>query len=468
MNIDIQFKEHLKAIKPLHGVNRSPIRLTAEKIVEFEEAGIPFVRTHDCGGAYGRGVFVDIPNLFRDFDADENAPESYDFAFTDRYLSCIVNAGAKVFFRLGVTIENNWRIRAYRIAPPRDFAKWARVCEHVVRHYNEGWADGFQWGVQYWEIWNEPENPPMWQGTREQFLEFYAEAATHLKRCFPAIKVGGYAGCGFYSFNREGTNDFYKGFLTWFDEFLAYNRSHAVPMDFYSFHLYTNDPKEIILHANYARGKLDAAGFTKAELIFNEWNYAVTNKETFGSDFDAMKELPGALFIAESFCRMQDSPIDKAMYYDAEPSSGYGGLFYFPSQRTTPTFQSFVAFNQLYQLGQQAKVTADLPDQVVILAATDGATGKVLLVNRGIDDLRIPFSCDVTLENATAKTLKDGKLAPIAEPGAAHLLQNGRLSLTRQTLLLLDIPFNGQAQAAPAPLASAGRQAPNNANGIDG
>ena len=145
MDINVQFKERLKAIKPLHGVNRSPIRLGAEKIVEFEEAGIPYVRTHDCGGAYGRGIFVDIPNIFRDFEADENAPESYDFAFTDRYLSCIVNAGAKIFFRLGVTIENNWRIRAYRIAPPKDFAKWARVCEHVVRHYNEGWANGHAW-----------------------------------------------------------------------------------------------------------------------------------------------------------------------------------------------------------------------------------------------------------------------------------------------------------------------------------
>ena len=37
----------------------------------------------DVAGAYGGGVFVDIPNIFRDFDADENDPASYDFYYTD-------------------------------------------------------------------------------------------------------------------------------------------------------------------------------------------------------------------------------------------------------------------------------------------------------------------------------------------------------------------------------------------------
>ena len=84
------------------------------------------------------------------------------FAFTDAYLKPLVEAGCKIFYRLGVTIENNWKIKAYNIYPPKDFAKWARICEHVVRHYNEGWAHGFKWGIEYWEIWNEPENLPMW------------------------------------------------------------------------------------------------------------------------------------------------------------------------------------------------------------------------------------------------------------------------------------------------------------------
>ena len=150
-NVTIDFQKiSNKKIKPLHGVNNSPIRLT-KPIDSFIEAGIPYSRLHDTGGAYGRNVFVDIPNIFPDFDADENDPASYRFEFTDAYLKQLYASGTKVFYRLGVTIENNYKIRAYNIYPPKDFAKWARICEHIIRHYNEGWANGFKYGIEYWE-----------------------------------------------------------------------------------------------------------------------------------------------------------------------------------------------------------------------------------------------------------------------------------------------------------------------------
>ena len=40
----------------------------------LKEAGIPYSRLHDVGGWLGGGLYVDIPNLFPDFDADENDP----------------------------------------------------------------------------------------------------------------------------------------------------------------------------------------------------------------------------------------------------------------------------------------------------------------------------------------------------------------------------------------------------------
>jgi hypothetical protein len=88
-------------------------------------------------------------------------------------------------------------LKAYNVYAPKDFAKWARICEHVIRHYNEGWAKGFRWGIEYWEIWNEPESNTMWRGsTREAFFEFYRTAALHLKAKFHGIKVGGYGSTG--------------------------------------------------------------------------------------------------------------------------------------------------------------------------------------------------------------------------------------------------------------------------------
>ncbi len=48
--IRIDFHKNCGAVKPLHGVNNSPMRLNGTQ-PEFQAAGIPFVRTHDPAGA---------------------------------------------------------------------------------------------------------------------------------------------------------------------------------------------------------------------------------------------------------------------------------------------------------------------------------------------------------------------------------------------------------------------------------
>ena len=75
-----------------------------------------------------------MPNIFRDFDADENDPANYDFHYSDEYITAIIESGANVVYRLGITIE--WGSKKYTSIPPKDFAKWARICEHIIMHYN--------------------------------------------------------------------------------------------------------------------------------------------------------------------------------------------------------------------------------------------------------------------------------------------------------------------------------------------
>ena len=134
------------------------------------EAGIPYSRLHDVGGGFGDGKYVDVPNIFRNFDADENDPANYDFTFTDLLLNQLVKANVEPYYRLGVTIENAAHIKSYWIDSPKDYAKWARICEHIIRHYTEGWANGFHYKITYWEIWNEADGraKQMWTGTREE------------------------------------------------------------------------------------------------------------------------------------------------------------------------------------------------------------------------------------------------------------------------------------------------------------
>ena len=48
----------------------------------------------------------------------------------------LVDSGIEPFYRLGVTIEN-FVVDGFpreNTMPPKDFAKWGRICEHIIRH----------------------------------------------------------------------------------------------------------------------------------------------------------------------------------------------------------------------------------------------------------------------------------------------------------------------------------------------
>ena len=376
-----------RPIRPLNGVNGGPVthnfRHDASQL--FSDAHIPYCRLHDIEGTLGRGKFVDVRNIFPIWSLDENDPASYDFTFTDEYLRRIHECGAEAFYRLGETIDHGY-FKAH-VRPPQDNAKWARICANIVRHYNEGWANGFHYGIRYWEIWNEPENPPMWQGTQAEFFALYRETANLLKREFPDIKVGGYASCGVYAAFDENANDFYRLFLTWIDDFLAHIKAPetAAPLDFFSWHIYSSDPSAVQAHARYCREKLDAAGFTQTESILDEWNWA-------GEDmFERMRDMTGASFTADVMCRLQQTD-DTALacYYDAQPEQAYGGLFYRHTADPSRAYYAVKAFGKLLAMGAEAK--ADTDTVLAAAAATDGAKRAAVVSNYEKESRPICFS----------------------------------------------------------------------------
>ena len=370
-------------IKPMHGVGQPPfLGLNFKHFHYLTEAGIPFVRLHDVG-SYCGGHFVDIPNIFPDFDADPADPASYDFTFTDKMLLALHDAGLETFYRLGVTIENYAYIKPYRIHPPKDNRQWARICEGIIRHYNEGWADGYHLGLRYWEIWNEPENlrdpkrNQMWTGTAQQYFELYEAASKHLKTCFPNIKVGGYASCGFYALYADKNHELFTDFeyyMEFFDDFLAYVKAHDCPLDFFSWHNY-NTVKEILLCADYARKRLDEEGFTKTETTCNEWNCYPDKRGTALHAANTAAILLG----------MQDSPLDSAMFYDARLGpSMYGGMFNPLTYKPLLGYYPFLAFNELYKRGTEMTLTKD-NDAIYAVAAEQNGDGFMMIANIGSD-----------------------------------------------------------------------------------
>ncbi len=397
----IDFTDKKGIIKPMHGVGNAPLLGVSNRLFHYlGEAGIPYSRLHDTGGTYGGGCFVDIANIFRDMSADPSDPASYDFAFTDWLLSELDKQNVKPFYRLGASIECEHRIKAYRIFPPEDELKWARICEGIIRHYNEGWANGFRYGIKYWEIWNEPDNEPeiadnpMWKGTKEQFFRLYETASNHLKSCFPDIKIGGYASCGFYAisdsaFSADANSSHrVEYFLEFFRDFMEYITSpgHRSPLDFFSWHSYLGIEKNIS-YAEYARKELDSYGFTDTENILNEWNMGPSLR---GTQEDAAH-------ILGMMCAMQDTPIDKLMYYDAQVNSSYGGLFDPLHKTVFRAYYAFKAFNEIYKLGTQVSCTcvsdaAPHTETEAVAAANENGECGVLITNMK------PAETDITVD----------------------------------------------------------------------
>ena len=356
--VTVDFTKPLgRPIRAVNGVNNGPVRVHEQsKQSEFQDANISYMRTHDTYSMWGGSHFIDVPNVFPNFDADPDKEENYDFTFTDRYLKPFVDAGVKIYYRLGVTIENWNETKAYTTYPPKDPEKWARICEHVVAHYNRGWANGYRWNIEYWEIWNEPENRAMWLGTEEEFFNLYRVTANRLKAKFPEIKVGGYGACGFYK-AIEPVNTYAAQAVDvkaekWFPEFCRYvqDPKTKAPLDFFSWHLYvfgTNDAQQIVRAANFVRGTLDRHGLKGVESHFTEWN------KTHGGHA-AMKTAAGASFCASAFCVMQQqTDIEVATYYDALPSRSYCGLFEPIAGNTTACYEAFKGFGHLYSRGKK-------------------------------------------------------------------------------------------------------------------
>ena len=307
-NVFVDFSQVIRPMKPLHGVNNGPLtcNFTRDARPLFIDAGIPFSRLHDTEYPFGSGEFVDIPCIFKCFDADVNDPASYNFELTDLYLQAINECNTKIIYRLGVSIEHNPIKR--HVFPPKDFKKWAQICEHIIMHYNEGWANGFHLGIERWEIWNEPnhaKDKKMWVGTAQDFAHLYSVASTYLKEKFPNLKIGGPA---FSNPESEFVYDF-------FDE-LTKDGNHP-PMDFYSWHGYLDTVEEGINRARNAYKVLKKYGYENVESIYDEWNY-VKSWQNIVQSFEVSHSEKGAAFNAALMAAMQNEFCDIMAYYDAQ------------------------------------------------------------------------------------------------------------------------------------------------------
>lgn len=358
INLNFDLNNKLGSFKPLNATNGGPVcrRHTKNQprsnFETYKEARIPYSRNHDSGNKpiYGGPFSHDVMSIFPNFDADPYDPASYDFECTDESLLISQDAGTETFYRLGQTIEH--QIKKHHTLPPKDFKKWAIICEHIIRHYNEGWANGLKLDIKYWEIWNEPDlrdddspNKSTWGGTKAQFFDFYEVAAKHLKECFPNLKIGGPA----LAWNEE-----------WGYDFLVEMKKRGVEIDFFSWHVYTTLPRGIIEKAGRIRKMLDETGYDKCESILNEWNYlAGWTAERYGPSLEGARGIQGACYIMATMSLAQASnDVDMLMYY-CTCASVFNGIFEYYTLKPFKGYYALKWYGMFYDMQSELRCECD-------------------------------------------------------------------------------------------------------------
>ena len=418
--IRVDFEKKIGRVKPLHCINGGPrsggYDLPFDFSDEFTRLGIPLVRTVGSAGEYGLNQFINIHCIFPDFDADENLEESYNFLPTDLYLDSIKNTGAEIFYRLGESPEPYSRKIYAR--PPKDIEKWARICEHVIMHYNEGWANGFKLGIKFFEIWSAPDSAEGFVGDANEYFELYRITANYLRERFPKIKIGAYGARGFYALNRLDATEEMKHYVPYLQKFLAYITAEATaaPLDFFTWACYTSNPDEILIYSKYARNYLDNAGLRRTRSIICEYNTVPRSELPPALDASIPSELGVALIVA------QKSPVDMMIYSSSDIFSRGNTLFTMDDHVTTHRYAAsnvIRSFSRLYRLGNVAESSDDLRKEVYSLAAFNENEAAMLIVTRKIEG-----KIDIILNGAAYNTCAVSKTVGGGDRGQGAVLRS--------------------------------------------
>ena len=365
-----------KAVRPvgmMHGMNNGPYMHQGDFAPEFAEMGVPFVRFHETHSKTTK--CIEIPHIFRDWNADENDEKNYFFDVTDKVVAEAVNHGITVMYRLGMGTEAAKPLLFCTM--PEDPEKWARICVNIIRHYTDGWANGFYYDIPYWEIWNEPDLPLYWEGDRERFFKLYEAASTAIREFNPRLKVGGPAIC----WPLRDDN--------WPEDFLKFVVEKKLPLDFYSWHFYTAKLDKIENVCSRVDEQLKGAGlYGKIESINSEWhavsleprpNPRFQNIAGGGWDLSPTGNICTAVSNVAAMIIMQRHNVTKAAYYDAENRGALCGLWGVHMNKQ-PQFYGFKAFNYLYQVGTEYESSSDV-FEIQVMAAANNKTGYLLLTN---------------------------------------------------------------------------------------
>jgi len=268
-NLSIDASNEIGRIRNQRGMHGSPVPLVStdySPFNEYKEADFKLIRVgHDEQRLNLTHIF---PYSHR-IDADPMDPGEYVFNELDKHIKATIDVGAEPYLNVEMDIGPAiYPGGDRRTPPPLDYKKWGEVCRQVVRHYNDGWANGYHYNIKYVLIWNEPDSRVFFAGTPQQYYELYAVAAPIIKEAGPNIKVGGPA--------VTNMND---RCFTYTENFLKYVTALGAPVDFLDWHNYGHhvnyDIARVLRLIERSQSLLDKYNLHDTENIMGEFSIQV-------------------------------------------------------------------------------------------------------------------------------------------------------------------------------------------------
>ena len=390
--LEVDFSIPVGRVKAMHGFCNGPVSYGADISNLFREIGVPQVRFAETDTALS-AYAVDVSRIFKDTSRDPHDSSAYDFSYTDKYITAAYNAGARVIFRLGESVD---LLRSGKAAAiPRDIDLFVEISANIVRHYNDYWADGYAFGIEYFEIWSIDRGQEI-----EEVCNLYARMASALKLIDSSLKVGG---CGF-----DSASDI--------KEFVRYCRRKRAPIDFITVSSFSHDP--LLLKNTLADviPYIHNCGFPNTEIIIGAWNYIdegslgklSLDRVLSGTDlpvcearrdlFSSQQSVKGAAYALAFMISLGEvNEVSRACYYDAQPYiSAWCGISDRFGNPQKP-FYAFKAYGEVFRAGNRVystcRETEGFAHSGIYALAAEGENALYVLISSfdgcGIVDLRL-------------------------------------------------------------------------------
>lgn len=351
------------------GINSHP--LPDRVIAGAEKLGLPMLRTF-------------MQEYLRVYP-DRN---TFDWSICDRYMESLQATGANVVAALTMKPKAIFPAIDQSIWRPADIAEWQKVVGAVVKRYSVDRKI-----VTYWEVGNETDigewgGCPLLTTTAESYFDFYTTMLKPILEVFPEGKVGGPA-------IADGRCD-------WLPGFIELCRKTGTRLDFVSWHLYNNSPRDHVMLIRHIKSLLADFPGKKPELLITEWNKGFERVSVEEMAFDPNR----AAHTAATILDMMDEGVDWTFYYHIWDQTAY--IDEFDKFFKDPTIMTihwneiphrfglfgvneevrpqYFVYQMLGRMGKEQVGVKQEPSNLRTRAVRDGKRLSVLLVNHNRDE----------------------------------------------------------------------------------